>query len=634
MKTDRPENPDPTQSPNHIQIRRLSQIFWALELLLMVALVQRLALNDISGVMVLLIAAILLIASTWLSHHNRVQLGAGWMLYLMTALVFYFLWAGEGVRDEAVLGYPAILVLSSIISTARVFISLLVVMVVSLLAIGLANTTGWYVNTTTGSHLNAAVILVMILMVTGYSIRLLINDIRRLVLELSDENRRHQESRDHIEKLVNHDALTGLPNRVLVEDRFQNMVHESRRSGAQVALVFIDLDNFKPINDSMGHSVGDDYLRTIASRLEQQLRMSDTVARFGGDEFVLLMGNMTDQDTIADRVQELLMSLRQPIWVEGHELTTTASIGIALAPQDAETFSDLLRMADMAMYESKGAGRNNLHFYNTTMNVDAQSHIRNIADLRRAIPGDQLSLYFQPKIDLKTGELAGAEALLRWRHPTRGFVPPSEFIPLAERSGLIIDIGNWVVEQACASLLRLDEHGFGGQSMAINVSALQFRRGDVQRVIVDAVRQSGISAKRLELEFTESMLVDGGTKLAAVLSELRAMGLTFSIDDFGTGYSNLGYLKELEVSTLKIDRSFVSRMHLREQDIAIVRAIIQMATSLKLSTVAEGVENVAERDLLAELGCTLGQGFYWSQPLPEAEFIRYLADVKATPGMD
>lgn len=606
-----------------LHYERLNQMFWALQIFLLVATVQRMALGQVASALALASAAALLFISLWLLRQQRYQLAASWMLGLMTSLCYYFLWVSDGLRDEAVLGYPAILVIASIIGNRRIFIGLLMVMVVSLLVLGSFNSLGWYETRMVESNVNVAILLVLILLITAYCIRLLINDIRHLVTQLNEENQRRRESQAQVEALVNHDSLTGLPNRMLASEQFALMLRQSQRKGLSVALLFIDLDNFKPINDSLGHSAGDDYLIQIAQRLVGEVRTSDAVSRFGGDEFVVLMPDLAVDESIISRADEVLQTLREPMMLQGHELTTTASIGIAIAPADGTDFATLLSKADMAMYESKRAGRDGIRYYNTSMNNDAQAQVKLISDLRKALQADEFSLHYQPKIDLKTGNLCGCEALLRWNHPTRGNIPPAEFIGLAERSGLIVDIGMWVMQQATQALSRFDTGGLSGLSMAVNVSSLQFRRGNLDRVVEQALTESGIEPHRLEIEITESMLMEPGEDIDHTFHRLQALGVTFSIDDFGTGYSNLGYLSKMKIGTLKIDRSFVSQLQLSPQDIAIVTAIIQMANSLNLATVAEGAETRAEAELLAELGCTQGQGYYWARPMPEDDFIKF-----------
>ncbi len=620
-----------TASSHRTQRRRLRQLFWVLQAFLVFAMVKSLAMERPFDALILFGAALLSLPTVYFAWRRNYEWAAGWMLSLVTGLVFLFMVQNEGLRDEAILGYPTILLISGIISTARVFMSLLVLMTGSLLFIGWANSEGWWTNTVSQGTFNVGLMLAVILVVTGYCVRLLMKDIRRLVLELRDENDRTRSARERIEQLLHHDALTGLPNRVLLRDRFNQLYRQSCRQGLQVAMVFIDLDNFKPINDSMGHAVGDDYLKEIAQRLSTNLRASDTVARFGGDEFVVVMGQLESQSVALSRVTDLLETLRKPTVIQGRELATTASIGIALAPADAQSFESVLRQADMAMYESKNSGRNSLSFYDPAMNADARNEAELITELHRAVEQGQLTLLFQPQIRLRDGRIYGCEALLRWYHPTRGPIAPERFIPLAERSGLIIEIGNWVLQQACHALARLERAGFRGLQMAVNVSPLQLRRASLVAALEEATRTAGVAPQQLELEVTESLLLDSGLNVTTALGQLRELGVRLAIDDFGTGYCNLGYLQALDIRTLKIDRSFIARLREGDKARAIVAAIIQMANSLEIDTVAEGIERRQQATQLAQLGCTLGQGFYWKRPLSEASLLQYLRQQQEVP---
>lgn len=374
-----------TASSHRTQRRRLRQLFWVLQAFLVFAMFKSLAMDRPLDALILLLAALLSLPTIHFAWRRNYEWAAGWMLYLVTGLVFLFMWQNEGLKDEAILGYPTILLISGIISTGRVFISLLVLMTGSLLALGWANTQGWWVNPASQGTFNVALMLAVILVVTGYCVRLLMNDIRQLVLELREENDRTRCARERIEQLLHHDALTGLPNRVLLRDRFNQLYRQSSRDGLQVAVVFIDLDNFKPINDSLGHAVGDAFLKEVARRLSGNLRASDTVARFGGDEFVVVMGQLVSQNVAHTRVTDLLEILRKPTLIRGQELATTASMGIAMAPADARSFESALRKADVAMYESKSNGRNSLCFYDPAMDTDARNEAEPVAELQRAL---------------------------------------------------------------------------------------------------------------------------------------------------------------------------------------------------------------------------------------------------------
>jgi diguanylate cyclase (GGDEF)-like protein/PAS domain S-box-containing protein len=426
--------------------------------------------------------------------------------------------------------------------------------------------------------------------------------------------------------LAYHDVLTRLPNRLLVRDRFGQATAFVARSGGRVATIFLDLDNFKAINDSLGHPVGDALLRSVAERLQTCLRDMDTVSRQGGDEFLITLVDIADVAAITGITDKLLDRLSLPFEVDGHELSTTASMGIAIYPDDSTDFDTLLKKADVAMYQAKAAGRNTYRFFTEQMNADASDRLTLRNGLRRAIERAELVLHYQPQTDLASGAVVGMEALLRWQHPDLGLVSPGRFIPVAEDSGLIVPIGAWVIREACRQTAELAAAGWTGLTVAVNLSAMQFKRGELDATVQAALAESGLPAGALELELTESMLISDTDSVLAMVRRLKAIGLKLSIDDFGTGYSSLAYLKRFNVDRLKIDQSFVRDLAAGSDDAAIVRAIVQLARSLDLRTIAEGVESREQLDLLRGYGCDEVQGYYLARPMPAAELVGFLAD--------
>lgn len=394
----------------------------------------------------------------------------------------------------------------------------------------------------------------------------------------------------------------------------------AQRENSKLALIFLDLDHFKAINDSLGHATGDEFLKKVAQRLRSILRDADTICRFGGDEFVILSQNFVDDAQIHQLAQRILRGICRPFYINGNELVVSGSVGIALAPNDGLSFDELCQKADRAMYSCKDKGRNNYCFYNHSMNESEQEVLQLTQDLRQALSNGQLSLHYQPKIALGSGAVVGAEALLRWQHPQLGWVSPAEFVPLAERAGLIVDLGHWVLEEAVSQCKRWHQLGYN-LSVSVNVSAIQLRRGDFEKQVKQVLEQTGLAGRFLVLELTESLLLDVQPSLQICLQGLREQGVVLAIDDFGTGYCNLGYLQRFDVNMLKIDRSFVSKINQTKQDEAIVRAIIQMAHSLNLEIVAEGVETADVAEQLRQLGCEKGQGFFWSRPCSPVDFI-------------
>jgi diguanylate cyclase (GGDEF)-like protein/PAS domain S-box-containing protein len=421
-----------------------------------------------------------------------------------------------------------------------------------------------------------------------------------------------------------HDSLTGLPNRLLLNDRLGQAIALAQRHKGRIAVVFLDLDGFKHINDSLGHLIGDKLLQSVAGRLQQQIRTPDTVSRQGGDEFVLLLQEVEMQEDAAITARRVLKAISQPHSIDQHDLFVTASVGISMYPDDGLDAETLLKNADTAMYQAKESGRQCYRFFKPVMNTHAVERQLVEEDLRRALERDEFSLHYQPKIDLGTGAITGVEALLRWTHPTRGNVPPLSFIRVAEDSGLILPIGAWVLREACAQARAWIDQGLPPTTMAVNVSAVQFRDEHFLESIFAALAETGLDPGSLELELTESALMKQPEVAASILKTLRNEGVVVSVDDFGTGYSSLSYLKKLPLDILKIDQSFVHHLSENSDDAAITTAIISMGQSLNLRIIAEGVETAEDLAFLKAHGCDEVQGFYFSRPVPAEQFSRLL----------
>lgn len=439
------------------------------------------------------------------------------------------------------------------------------------------------------------------------------------------ESMMHQST---LEYQANHDSLTGLPNRNLLNDRLQQAISSAKRSQHLMALVFVDLDHFKFVNDTLGHDVGDIVLKAIATRLTSCLRNADTAARSGGDEFLLILVEQESTESISAVIRRLLEVIAQPIEVEQQSLHVTCSIGISLYAQDGDTASTLLKNADTAMYHAKERGRNNFQFFNSAMNLRVHERFMLESTLRKAMADNSLTLAYQPQIDILTGKIIGVEALLRWKHSELGIVPPSRFIPIAEESGLIISLGEWVLRTACTQAKTWQDAGFPAMTMAVNLSARQFRNNNLTQMVTTVLAETGLAAKYLELELTESLALENSEKFMLTLTQLKALGLQLTIDDFGTGYSSLSYLKHLPVDRLKIDISFVSNIVKDKDNAAIAQIIILLGHSLRLKVIAEGVETNEQMKLLLAQGCDEMQGYFYSGPLPGDELESFLMENK------
>jgi len=435
-----------------------------------------------------------------------------------------------------------------------------------------------------------------------------------------------RESEERLHHLAHHDPLTDLPNRVLLQDRLNQAMREADQLERLVAVMFLDLDRFKTINDTLGHHIGDALLKAVAERLAICLRPGDTVSRLGGDEFTIILANLAHVDDATRVVQKIMGQFIAPFRIGGRDLFISPSVGITLFPLDEKDAASLLKDADIAMYRAKELGRNQFQFYTPELNVRAAHRLEMETGLRQAIERQEFILHYQPLVDLKTGWIQGVEALLRWQHPKFGLVPPLDFIPLAEENGLIIPIGEWVLKTACAQIKTWHDTGFPALQVAVNLSSQQLRDKNLIDVVKQALKEAEIDARYLDLELTESVLMQDMELAATILKELKAVGVSFSLDDFGTGYSSLSYLKRFPVDYLKIDRSFVHDINTDLFGAGLVQAIIAMAKVLNIKVIAEGVETYEQLDFLRRHGCDITQGYFCSKPLPAKAFTQLLQD--------
>jgi diguanylate cyclase (GGDEF)-like protein len=459
--------------------------------------------------------------------------------------------------------------------------------------------------------------------------RLVRDQMLRLEEVISTRTRGLEAANQQLRHLATHDALTGLPNRVLLDDRLQQAIAHAERDQRTFSLLVCDLDRFKLINESLGHRAGDELLQEVARRLAAVVSSADTVARFGGDEFVLIGTSIADEDQAAGLASRVMDALQAPVRIAGIDIHTSPSIGIAMYPDDGATIIALLAHADAAMYAAKQSGRGTFRRYTQGMHAGTEGRVQLESDLHAAVTSNQFELYYQPKVDTRTGEVRSAEALIRWNHPERGIVSPAEFIPLAEECGLIVPIGAWVIREACRQARAWQNAGVPSLRVSVNLSASQFRDSGLFESIRRALDDSGLQARFLEVELTESAVMSDPEQSIAILEQLSAMGVLVSVDDFGTGYSSMSYLRRFPIDKLKIDRVFIDEIVSRPEDASIVRAIVSLAHSLRLKVVAEGVETPAQLEYLKMTGCDEYQGYHFSRPLPAAEFERLIRESHA-----
>ncbi|MDZ7923897.1 MAG: EAL domain-containing protein [Marinagarivorans sp.] len=567
----------------------------------------------------------LLIGCLLITKRNQ-ALGATCFIWIISLADTAILWSAAGYLGPGILGVPCILIFAAMLGVTRSFWVLILFFSLNILAMGYCYHAHFITFSNAAYDPIRPAFTVVIVLICATAIHLLIKDYSTAITNLSNENAKVRESERAIAFLANHDSLTELPNRALASDRFNQAVQRIERNLLQkkIALIFIDLDDFKNINDSLGHEIGDRYLIAIAERLRDATRASDTVCRLGGDEFLLILEDLDDErdaSKVADTVQQ---RISRPVVTGQHKLVCSASIGLSIYPNDGECYDELVKKADIAMYRSKDLGRNTFSYFSPSMNTDALERMQLLEDLRGALQRSELYIEFQPIIFLSTGAIVGAEALVRWHHPKRGFVGPDVFIPLAEKSGLIVEIGAWVLEHACREIVALQKNYLPDFRLSVNVSSVQLKRVDFKERVRDILARVPIAPHTLELEITESELISDSPEFDDAIKQLKEMNISLAIDDFGTGYSNLGYVQKIKVAKLKIDRSFVSGIESNLDNQAIVRAVHNIADGLVMNTVAEGVESIAELAVLKALGITHGQGYLWSKSISMAALIALL----------
>lgn len=558
-----------------------------------------------------------------LIRRDRTELAVLLVLGVMMILASVSLIVNQGLFSGALLFYPCLLITAGLLASRRVFIGLLISMLGVVAYVTWLSVSGAQIYVAVPHGPGRLLVVSSLLILSAVAVWLLANDLHRARQLLEHEILELESSQASLNHLAQHDPLTDLPNRLLVEQRVDAAIRSAEQSRTMVAVLFLDLDHFKVINDSLGHSAGDQLLCEIAERLKSMVRGGDTVSRQGGDEFLVVLSEVESIEALTAVVTRLQLLIAQPLTLQDMELVVSLSIGISLYPQDGNDFATLLKKADTAMYQAKSSGRNAFRLFNEDMSADTFARLGMEQDLRQALARDEFELHYQPIVDLRTGRPVAVEALLRWRHPLRGMVGPDAFIQVAEQSGLIVDIGAWVLEQACQQMVAWQHGGLGQMLISVNLSAVQLHRGDLEQTVRLALERSGLTPRLLELELTESMLLHDSEASILLLQRLKSLGVELAIDDFGTGYSNLSYLQRFQVDRLKIDRSFVQSIINNAQDRAIVTAIIQMARSLNLQTTAEGIEDEQTRLLLAELGCDCGQGYLFARPLAALAFKQW-----------
>ncbi len=549
-------------------------------------------------------------------HRQRPDPGADWFLLVLSLMVAALAYFGHGLRDVSLLAFPALLVFAGMLRTARTLVWLVSVQCLAIVGIGLGPAPD--IARASASNTVLVVTLLAILAMTAYAVWNLVRDLRVTLQQALDGQSQAQSSMQALEANRRQDALTGLPNRHAAQEALLPACTPPRQKHVGVAL--FNVDGFRAINDAFGPQVGDRLLIALTERWRRMLAPNEALYRLSGDEFLATVEPAPPDEALAEWAQRFVTATAEPVGLVGIDVRCTVSVG-ATPTQGANSYAELLSQLDAAMRLARERGRNGVARYTPCLQEDQAHQLDLLTAMRNCLKAGQgFSLHYQPKVDLASGRVVGAEALMRWCHPVHGPVSPAQFIPLAERSGLIVELGRWALREACQQAQAWRQAGWADFSIAVNVSMVQCRRDDLAHDVLTALADTGLPGSALVLELTESVLADSADALHAALRRLRALGVTLSIDDFGTGYSNLAYLSRLEVQQLKIDQGFVRRLLCSAPDRAIVETIVGMAHKLGLDTVAEGIEEPAWAEALKAIGCRTGQGYFWSRPLPSEAF--------------
>jgi diguanylate cyclase (GGDEF)-like protein len=566
-----------------------------------------------------------LIIALGLAYKHRVLAAAYFLLGSLASMLFTLALTGASLFDLAILGYPALLIFAAILGGGGLFTSILMLVITQCILLAWLTLQGVitpHIPTLSWSHL---IFILVIFIITGFSVYVLVRDIKNLMRSLQKENIKVNQSQAQIQHLAHHDTLTNLPNRLYAEKLFEKSLVECKKNQQELALIFFDLDNFKPVNDALGHAAGDELLQQLSQRLFNTLQPNQYLIRFGGDEFLILTPYIPDCKQLDKFVNSVNQECSSTFQIQQSQIVISASLGIASSPKDGTNFKQVCRRADIAMYQAKQDGRNTYHYYDQSLEKASDDKFKLMQLLRPALNEQQFKVYFQPMVTLKNNEVTTIEALLRWPQRDGSLIGPDQFIPLAESSGLINELGTWVIQQACITCANQRKIGFSKLCVAINISVVQFKDGQLQNIVEAALLNAGLPPEALELELTESLFIDETDQIQEQLQALSQLGVTIAIDDFGTGYSNLGYLRNYSAKKLKIDRSFIKEIGISKNDEQLVKAIINMASSLDLETVAEGIEDKETLEKMMVLGCDIGQGYYWSKPVPEDALAEILS---------
>lgn len=613
--------------------KRFRQLLWAV-LLLTVPSVVNIYLGESEGrfysIMAIMGAVAVLSFNFYLIKIDKEKLARILFLWAMALSIAYVAWLNGGLRDTSILSYPILIVYSALMSGFRVFLSILCFLILSILFLGANTIYGWFPYPPPPLGWEQVVDAELITLVAAYMAWTFTLDMNTTLTNLRAENDKVVKSSETIQLMVKRDSLTGLHNRLACEAHYQALQEVLNPENERIILFFLDLDNFKNINDSFGHNAGDELLIALSNELKKLLLPSDVAGRLSGDEFVLII-RRDALFNIDDFAGDVLKAITTPYYIYDTTIKMTGSVGIVVTPDDGKAFDEVHKKADIAVYKSKQSGKNTFSYYSTHLYEDTLRKIAILNGLKDALENNLLDLHIQPKVNLSTGKMESAEALLRWNRGNPSNFGPDEFIPVIESTEMIHGIGQWCIEEACRMCRRWHDAGYDGMSIAVNVSSVQFMRGNFNTLVFNALEESHLAPQFLEIELTEHVLVQYNETVTSQLKSLKDLGVQLSIDDFGTGYSNLSYLINFKVDMIKLDKSFISKLDVSPEHLVVVKAVIQMAQILNLKVVAEGVESEAVKQILIDLGCDYAQGFLWSKALPDSQFMKAVNGFNAQP---
>jgi len=603
-------------------ITRFKQTIWVTILLISLALVGTVFFSYSEKIILALFFNIIILLCLFpIINREKLELAKQIYLWANISVVSYTIWITGGLSSSSgVLAYPMFLMIAALICSPRTFYFTFLFILSVILAMGLSTINGMGTVAEHTFSLWDLGITVILLAASGFTAWRFSNDMKHALKSLKIQVINAKQSHNKIERLINFDFLTSLVSRSSCEEQFSKVLQKAEESSEVVSLLFLDVDNFKFINDYYNHATGDELLKTIATRLKAVSQDNDIACRLSGDEFILIITRPQDFN-LYEFIDKILHNIAKPVEISDQMIEVTVSIGVALSQGRSENFEDILRNADLAMYQAKKLGKNKYYFYDERILKQTTRKLQLINGLKDALKNNDLELFIQPKVDLANGKIHSAEALLRWVKNSPYNTSPAEFIPLIESTELICDIGEWVINEACRLCKHLQNNGFEDLTIAVNISSAQLMRGGLENIIIKALQESQLEPRFLELELTEHILFKDDNDIIEELNRLKELGLSLSIDDFGTGYSNLSYLRKFNVDSLKIDRSFVQNIHKLPDQYAIVDAIIKMGKTLGLTIIAEGVESDDEWNVLKSLSCDIGQGYLWSKPVRSQDFL-------------